>query len=120
MSNTSNPQIVTEKKLKSKGITVRSANGELSYAISERTMTGLSYHEVSSQHAIPHFNVDEMKTCIFQQERVTTHYARAVKHLLITQAGRWIQSGSDYMDGCLRSPDLITLCDFFLWDFLKE
>ncbi|OZI14484.1 hypothetical protein CE195_08405 [Sodalis-like symbiont of Philaenus spumarius] len=121
--NTKNPHILQEEKLKSTGITVWAAvtkDGVLSYDISRQTMTGERYASVLSNHIVPHLSQPEMKDVFFQQDGAPPHYANVAKAVLDQNLpNRWIGRGSSFMDWPPRSPDL-TVCDFFLWGFLKE
>ncbi|KAG8333975.1 hypothetical protein J6590_099674 [Homalodisca vitripennis] len=60
---------------------------------------GNRYEHVLNEQVLPHFTVSEMEQAIFQQDCAPPHFANPVKRLL---------------------NDHLTVCDFFLWGYLKE
>lgn len=70
-----------------------------SYDLSDKTMTGNGYLEVLTQHAMPYFDVPEMKDAIFQQYGAAPHFVNPVKLLFNNHLrSRWIGCGSKFLD----------------------
>ena len=120
--NLQNPHLREVEKLKSLGITVWAAvtfSGVLSFDISVHTMNAERYCQVLRDHIIPHFDVPEMKEALYQHDGAPAHYSNAARQILDNLLpGRWIGRRGP-MEWPPRSPDL-SVCDFFLWGFLKE
>uniref|UniRef100_A0A0N5BGY5 Transposable element Tc3 transposase n=1 Tax=Strongyloides papillosus TaxID=174720 RepID=A0A0N5BGY5_STREA len=95
-------------------------SGIVKFEILERTVNSDVYREILQKHVIPFFNKRGNSNLIFQQDGAPGHYSVVNRELLdLELPNRWIGRGAKLFQMPPRSPDL-TVCDFFLWGYLKQ
>uniref|UniRef100_A0AAF5I442 Uncharacterized protein n=1 Tax=Strongyloides stercoralis TaxID=6248 RepID=A0AAF5I442_STRER len=120
---TENPNVIEEKSNNPKRLIVWvliGYEGIVKYKIFESTVTTEVYKDIVENNVTPFFTKRRNTELIFQQDGAPAHFASKIKDVLNNDLkNRWIGRGSNLIEGQPRSPDL-TLCDYFLWGYLKD
>lgn len=118
-----NPQIQIPVANDQRGVNVwcgLSSAGILGPYFFDGNVTAVAYRELLVNIAGPHVLQNQL---ILQQDGAPPHFGLIVRHWLNTNLPhRWIGRGGEFdlnFPWPPRSPDL-TVCDFFLWGYVKE
>lgn len=120
---TQNPNTIIEESNTRQRLTVWALigyEGVVKFQIFESTVNADAYEEILDNGVIPFLTKRKNAKLIFQQDGASPHFATKNIDLLNENlANRWIGRGSNLIEWPPRSPDL-TICDYFLWGYLKE
>lgn len=119
---TENPHLIHTKEVASPGITVWAgihSSGIVGPFFFHETVTGAGYLDMLKSQFFPVFKALG-ENYVLQQDGAPPHFARDVRQWLDENLdGGWIGRRGSFCDWPPRSPDL-TVCDFFLWGYLKD
>ena len=94
------------------------------FFFAEDSVTGKVYLDMLENWLMPQFADEEIQEYIYQQDEAPPHWHKKVREYLNEHLpGQWVGcAGATDNTFCTwppRSPDL-TVCDFFLWGFIKD
>ena len=98
---------------------VVSCRGLIDYEILDATVNSEIYGRIFNDKVVPFLTNPLHNQMIYQQDGAPAHFAASSRQILDEKLGeRWIGRGGP-VEWPARSPDL-TVCDFFLWPYLKD
>jgi len=94
------------------------------FFFAEDTVTGRVYLDMLENWLMPQLADEEVQGYIYQQDGASPHWHKEVRAYLNEHLpGRWVgratATDNTFCTWPPQSPDL-TVCDFFLWGFIKD